>query len=402
MTLASPHKASLQISNQGKIHITHIVTSLEPGGLENGVVNLANLLDPERFQTSIICLERIGEFSQRLSDSTRLTCLNKPAGFRASSIARLAGIISETRPDIIHTHNLGPLIYGTLANLISGNTAAVLQGEHAQLRPDEKTLKRRIIRKLCYHGCEMIHTVSNGLRQDLITTGLPGDKIQAILNGVDCTRFSPVTETTRNQLRSQHGLPLDSLVIGIVGRFGAFKRHSRLIESFEQLAKSQPNLHLLMVGDHGPEKERVLGQVAASPYRDRIVWSGFQQQPADYYRMMDLLVVPSDNEGLSNAILEAMACGVPCVAHPACGANEVIIDGDNGILRPMEDVDQLSSVIQHIIDDPKKLRDIENEARRTAEEKFSIAAMLTGYSQMYENIYGKRTNTCRPIQSYTD
>lgn len=388
MTLAASNKVSVQANDSRKIKILHIVTSLEPGGLENGVVNLANLLDPHRFQTSIACLERVGEFAQRLNPRTSLSCLNKPAGFRPSAVAKLARMISETRPDIIHTHNLGPLIYGTLANLASGNTAVVLQGEHAQLRPDEKTLKRRLIRTLCYRGCKMIHTVSDGLRQDLIATGFPKHKIQAILNGVDCSRYSPVDEKTRAQLRTQHGLPAESIVIGIVGRFGAFKRHSRLIEGLEQLAPNHPNLHLLMVGDHGPEKERVMEQVAASSYRDRIVWSGFQKEPADFYRMMDLLVVPSDNEGLSNALLEAMACGVACLAHPACGANEVVVEGLNGILRPMGDADQLASVIQNVISDKQRLAIMGGLARRTAEEGFSIAAMLSGYSQIYEEICG--------------
>jgi glycosyltransferase involved in cell wall biosynthesis len=386
MTLAIPNEVSEQPLDRSKIKILHIVTSLEPGGLENGVVNLANLLDPDRFQTSIVCLERIGEFAQRLGDRTVLNCLEKSAGFRASAVAKLAQMISQTRPDIIHTHNLGPLIYGTLANIASGNTAVVLQGEHAQLRPDEKTVKRRLIRNLCYRGCKMIHTVSDGLRHDLIATGFPEDKIQAILNGVDCTQYSPVEEKARSLLRTQHGLPAESVVIGIVGRFGAFKRHSRLIQGFEQLAQNLPNLHLLMVGDHGPEKERVLEQVAASPYRDRIVWCGYQEQPANFYRMMDLLVVPSDNEGLSNAILEAMACGVTCVAHPACGANEVIIDGNNGILCRMEDADQLASAIRNAISDPQRLGDMSTQARRTAVEKFSIVTMILNYSRLYLNL----------------
>lgn len=391
MTLRSPNEVCLQNNDSRKVQILHIVTSLEPGGLENGVVNLANLLDPSRFQTSIVCLERVGEFAQRLNDRATLTCLHKSAGFRTSAVAALANIISENRPDIIHTHNLGPLIYGTLANLISGNTATILQGEHAQLRPDEKTLKRRLIRKLGYRRCKMIHTVSNGLREDLIATGLPGEKIQTILNGVDCTRFIPVDKTTREQLRTQHGLPADSVVIGIVGRFGAFKRHSRLVEAFEKLAKKHLNLRLLIVGDDGPEKERVLHQIATSPYHERIVWSGFQQQPADFYRMMDLLVVPSDNEGLSNAILEAMACGIACVTHPACGANEVIIDKHNGILHPMDDANQLASVIQDTISDPQRLRVMGIQARRAAEEQFSIAAMLSGYSDFYEQASEWRT-----------
>lgn len=386
MTTSASNPSQTDRVGRGKIRILHVVTSLEPGGLENGVVNLANQLDPSRFETSIACLERIGEFSRRLGKNTELTCLDKPPGFRLSAVLGLSRIISRTRPHIIHTHDLGPLIYGTLANLASGNSAVVLQGEHAQLRPDEKTTKRLLIRRACYMSCEMVHTVSSELRDDIVANGFPDEKIRVILNGVDCIRFSPITGEERVLLRKQHGLPEDSLVVGIVGRFGAYKRHARLIRGFEQLAVDNPQLQLLMVGDHGPEKEHVLGRVASSPFRERIVWCGFQNEPADYYRMMDLLVVPSENEGLSNALLEAMACGVACLAHPACGANEVIVDGINGMLRPMADTDQLASAIRTGIKNPLALRELGIEARRTAVEGFSMAAMTTGYGRIYDEI----------------
>lgn len=364
----------------------HLVTSLEPGGLENGVVNLANQLDPLRFETSITCIERIGQFAQRLGTATAVDCLEKPPGFRMGAVANLAKIISRSRPDIIHTHDLGPLIYGSLANLAGGNSAVVLHGEHAQLRADEKTLKRTLIRKACYLSCGMVHTVSGELRGDLVAHGFPENRIRVILNGVDCVRFSQVSIEERSILRTQHGLPKESLVVGIVGRFGAFKRHARLIRGFEQLAGERQDLHLLIVGDHGPEKDRVLEMVAASPYRERMVWAGFQNEPADFYRMMDLLVVPSENEGLSNALLEAMACGVTCLAHPACGANEVIDDDINGMLRPMADSEQLASAIRDAISNPQRLRELGTHARRTAEQDFSMAAMLSGYSRLYEEL----------------
>jgi glycosyltransferase involved in cell wall biosynthesis len=387
MTVSVTHPVSTQTIERRRIRILHVVTSLEPGGLENGVVNLANQLDPLRFETSITCLERVGEFAERLGSDTALTCLEKPPGFRFSAITQLARMIARKRPDIIHTHNLGPLIYGTLANIVSGNTAVVIQGEHAQLRPDEKTLKRRLTRNACYRSCGMVHTVSSGLRDDLVSNGFPNDKIRVILNGVDCIRFSPAVAEERKALRKQHGLPEDSLVVGIVGRFGAFKGHGKLIGGFEQLAGKNPHLCLLMVGDHGPEKDRVLEQAAASAYRERIKWSGFQTEPADFYRLMDLLVVPSGNEGLSNALLEAMACGVACLAHPACGANEVVVEGTNGMLRPMADTDQLANAISAAIADPSLLREMGAQARRTAVEGFSMAAMLSGYSRLYEEIY---------------
>lgn len=367
----------------------HLVTSLEPGGLENGVVNLVNGLDPTRFHTTIACLERVGDFAARLRSGVRVCCLDKPPGFHFSAARGLARLIRSERSDIVHTHNLGPLIYGSLAGLLSGGHAAILQGEHGQLRPAEMSLKRKWLRKAGYRICRGVHAVSAGLRADLVSHGFEGGKIRVILNGVDCDRFTPVPAEARAALRGKWGLGGDSVVIGIVGRFVALKGHARLIEAFERLAPEHPRLRLLIVGDHGPEREPILKQIGESPVRERIVWSGYQPETVDFYRMMDLLAVPSDSEGLSNVMLEAMACGVPCLAHPACGASEVIVDGANGLLREMSTAGALAAALGGIAFDAPLLSTLGRSARRTAENRFSLAAMVAGYSQLYEDLMNR-------------
>ena len=373
-----------------KIRILQLVTSLEPGGLENGVVNLANGLDPDRFHTTIVCLERVGDFAGRLRDGIRVICLDKPQGFRFPAVRKLAGIIRSERADVVHTHNFSPLIYGCLASLLTGCRAAVLQGEHGQLRPEEMTSKRRFLRHAGYRVCRSIHTVSAGLKSDLVDQGFSGDKMKVILNGVDCGRFTPVLGERRAALRETRGLEGDSVVIGIVGRFVALKGHARLIEAFERLASDHLRLRLLIVGDHGSEREKILRQIEESPVRENIVWSGYQQDTVDFYRMMDLLVVPSDSEGLSNVMLEAMACGVPCLAHPACGANEVIVDGENGLLREMSTPEALVAAIGEIAFDVTRLGALAAGARETAERRFSLAAMVAGYGELYGEMCGEK------------
>lgn len=370
-----------------RIHVLHLVTSLEPGGLENGVVNLANGLDPARFDTTIACLERTGDFAKRLNKDVRVICLDKAPGFRFSAARSLAQIIQTERVDIVHTHNLGPLIYGSLACTLSRNQAALLQGEHGQLRSQEMTAKRKWLRQVGYRISRRVHAVSAGLKSNLVSHGFPAEKIEVILNGVDCQRFAPVSDERRTVIRQAHGLEKDQVVLGIVGRFVALKGHARLIESFERLAEQYPKLRLLIVGDHGSERENILRQIEESPVRERIVWSGYQQDTVDFYRMMNLLVVPSDSEGLSNVMLEAMACGVPCLAHPACGASEVIIDNKNGLLREMSTPAALTTALGEIAFDAPRLSILGENALRTAEQQFSLTAMVNGYSQLYEELH---------------
>ncbi|WAC19625.1 glycosyltransferase [Luteolibacter sp. SL250] len=381
---------SREISPRGKIQVLHLVTSLEPGGMENGVVNISNRLDPLKFATTIACLERVGDFARRLREDVKVICFDKPPGFRFSVTPQLARAIRSVGADVLHTHNLGPLIYGTLGNILTGGRSVLLQGEHGQMRPDEMTPKRRWLRKAGYSACGAVHTVSAGLRTDLIDHGFSGEKIRVIINGVDCERFSPAAPEERASLREGWKLEKDSVVLGIVGRFAAFKRHTRLIEAFERLSPAQPRLRLLIVGDHGTAREAILRKIEESPVKDKIVWAGYQSDPVDFYKMMDLLVVPSDCEGLSNVMLEAMACAVPCLAHPACGANEVVVDGVNGFLREMATPEALASVLGGIASDLPLLAELGAGARSTAEQRFSLASMVNGYARLYEELAGRK------------
>lgn len=374
-------------------HVVHLVTSLEPGGLENGVVNLANSLNPKRYRTSIVCLERLGEFCHRLNASVTVECLEKSPGFQWAIGRRLGRRLRKSQVDLLHTHNLGPLIYGLLASWGGQAPWEIIQGEHAELRPDETVFHRLWTRRLGYRRCAAVHAVSEGLRRELVElVGLDETRSRAILNGVDCNRFSPVLKEQQERERSESAIGVDEFVIGIVGRFGAFKRHDRLLEAFEALEGrvGGRRLHLLVVGDHGPEKERMTRAFKATPFAEQISWVGFQLDPAPHYRLMDLLVIPSENEGLSNAMLEAMASGVPCLAHPACGAAEVIRDGENGWLRSMESADALAGELASLVGEVGQVASAGLAARKTAEQRFSLSTMIEGYARLYEEVLAKR------------
>ena len=109
--------------------------------------------------------------------------------------------------------------------------------------------------------------------------GVSPAKLRTTINGVDCNHFSPLEGNGQAILRKDLNLPEDAFLLGILGRFGPFKRHTMLLKAFEILAESRPDLHLLVVGDNGSERDKVLGLIESSQYRDRITWAGFQIDP---------------------------------------------------------------------------------------------------------------------------
>jgi len=363
------------------IRVLHVVFSLDAGGMENGIVNVTRALEGRGFEIHICCLARGGRFVERLPLPDRVCALGKQEGFSPGLIRSLSRHIQSLSPHVIHTHNFGPLIYTALA--APGARRRTLHGEHAALTPGELAPHRRLLRRFLYRRVRQVHTVSTALRESLIAHGFAARRITIITNGVDADRFSP---GSRQQAREQTALPRDATILGLFGRFGAFKRHIPLIEAFERLPAGAQPAHLLFVGGGGPMEAAVRERAAASPCAQRIHMAGFQADTLPWYRSLDLLVIPSTNEGLSNALLEAMACGVPVLGHHVCGNADVIADSQNGLLRDLGSPEALHTALAAILARPEALPPLGDSARRTARQDFSLAAMAAGYAAQYRRI----------------
>ena len=247
----------------GRLKILHVLSSLEPGGMEIGVANVAKRLPEDEFEVHVCCLERGGAFVERLPHPERVTILHKLPGFSLRAAAGVARVIRRVGVDVVHSHNLGPLTYSVLATGL-GLWRPILQGEHGVFQPGEDTPRRRLQRRWMNRCCRRIHTVSESLRRFLIEHGYPGETIVPILNDVDTERFKPLD---RAAMRRCFGLPTEGQFVGIVRRFDPRKKHVLLIEAFNRGAARL--------------------------------------------------------EGLSNALLEAMPCGVPALDSPDILAREL-------------------------------------------------------------------------------
>ncbi len=356
--------------------VLHVVTSLDPGGMENGVCNIANGLATRGIRSHVACLERPGAFAARLSSPENVHVLGKRGGFSLRAVFRLAKAIRGTSAALLHTHNLGPLIYASLATL-GGRTCRIIHGEHALLAPWELQPRRIRQRTRLYRHCRAIHTVSDGQIEELLRLGLRHSCLVAIANGVDTGHFCPGDSAAE---KARLKLPAGSVTIGLVGRFGPFKRHDALIGAFAEIAPRFPLAHLVFIGGGGSEESRIRELAAPHP---RIHFTGFQQDPAPFYRALDLLVIPSINEGMSNAALEAMACGVPVLGNLGCGHEQIISNGGDGILADLSSPGRVAAELTKLLETRARLVDMGSAARMTATAKFSLTAMLDRYEQLY-------------------
>jgi glycosyltransferase involved in cell wall biosynthesis len=363
------------------LHILHVLDSLAPGGLENGVVNVARRLHGDGFEIGAACLRFRGEFAARMPDPDLVAVMGKGEGFSWAAVRALRRHLRESRADLVHTHNLGTLIYAALATW-GGRTHPIVHGEHGQLQSPDLTWKRLLQRRWLFPLCRSVHTVSGGLREHLRELGLdPRRRIVVTPNGVDCERFRPVDDS--GAAKAALGLPPEALVVGIVGRLVALKRHELLFEALDRLAGSVPRLHLLVVGDGGADREALIRAMETHPQAGRLLWTGHRDDLERCYAAMDLLAAPSEVEGLSNAVLEAMACGVPVLAHRACGNAEVIRDGEDGFLAEIRDGASLAGKLGDLLGSPDRLRRTGEVARLAVQERFSMEAMVESYRLLY-------------------
>jgi glycosyltransferase involved in cell wall biosynthesis len=212
---------------------------------------------------------------------------------------------------------------------------------------------------------------------------LGAGKLKPIINGVDTSRFCPRDGHDR---RSMLGIPPGHLTIGIVSRFGPYKRHDVLIEAFERLRGRGLPVHLLVIGAGGVEEERIKRHCQSSREAAFIHFGGFTPEPEHFYPALDLLVLPSITEGLSNAVLEAMACGVPVLSHNSCGSSEAIESGVDGLVADLGSPELLAQEMEHLLADRAKLRQLGQRARETVLQRFSLERMTREYAALYDSL----------------
>jgi sugar transferase (PEP-CTERM/EpsH1 system associated) len=362
--------------------VAHVIHSLAIGGLENGVVNLVNTSGP-RFRHVIICITGDGSLRNRLTPTVETFMLRKRPGNDAAAFLRLVRILREIRPAIMHSRNWAALDAIPAARL--AGVGVVVHGEHGReaADPHGRNARRNRIRRLLHPLVSQFITVARDLERWLVEdVGLPRRKVLTIRNGVDLARFG---HTDRLEARRSLGFPEDGLVVGTVGRLDPVKDQAGLLQAFTGLLPAHPQAWLLVAGD-GPCRENLLRRAASLGISERVRFLGERTDVPVVFGAMDLFVLPSIAEGMSNTMLEAMASGLPVVATRVGGNAELVEDGANGRLVLPQDVAALTTAMAAYLDD-SHLRSLHGKAsRERAVDHFGLERMSGAYTGLYSRL----------------
>lgn len=364
-------------------HIVHVVHRFDTGGMENGMVNLFNTLPPQRYRHTVVALTDYSDFRHRITaQEVEFHALHRAPGHGLGWMVRLWKLLRRLKPDLVHTRNLAALEAQFVA--AAAGIRATVHGEHGRDVFDlhGRNWKYNLLRRAARPFVTNYIAVSRDLETWLHTTiGVMPRKLHQIYNGVDSVKFHP-----RVGPRPDSDHP-GSIVFGAVGRMVEVKDYPTLTRAFIQLMHDQPvrseRARLVIIGE-GPARA-ICQQLLQEAGFAHLAWlPGERHDVADIMQTFDVFVLSSRNEGISNTILEAQASGLPVIATAVGGNIELVEDGVNGTLVRPDDVADMAQALLGYLDAPARVAEHGGNARRQAEQRFSIPAMAGAYAAVYE------------------
>ena len=375
---------------QSRPLVAHVMYRFDVGGLENGVVNLINRMPAYRH--AVVALTRITDFRRRIQrDDVEFVELDKTPGHLIADFPRLYRIFRKLRPSIVHTRNLAALEASVPAWM--AGVPVRIHGEHGRDVGDLDGSNRKYqwVRRFYSPFVSQWIALSRDLEGYLVDrVHIPSKRISQIYNGVDTQKFRGTGDSG-----GIAGCPFRSpehWLVGTVGRMAEVKDQLLLANAFVRLLEQRPELkarlRLVMIGD-GPLRSRCADILAAAGMADLTWLPGERNDVPDILRGLDCFVLPSLAEGISNTILEAMACGLPVIATRVGGNVELVQDGMTGRLVPVSDIQSMADAIAHYADEPDVAMADGRHGREIVEQHFSMESMEASYRGLYDRLLFK-------------
>ena len=373
--------------------VAHIIYSLATGGLENGLVNIINRSPVGRYRHVIICLTTADEFAQRISaEDVQVVELHMREGHDFHAYRRLRRVLKALRPDIIHSRNMAAL-ESQLCGLGLAKVKRV-HGEHGREVNDldGSNWKYLLIRKFMRLFIHRYVAVSKDLASWLtLMVHVRSQNVRQIYNGVDHSRFAPQNVKPLALLPARWQELDGILVVGTVGRLTPVKDQQLLLQAAAQLRDECPELfsriRLVIVGD-GPLYAELSRKIEELKLQE-IVWlAGDRHDVPSLLQVMDVFVLPSLGEGISNTVLEAMASGLPVIATAVGGNVELVEEGFNGSLVPVGDVKALSNALAALLNNNEERARQGANARERVCNNFDWNLTVNAYLGVYDELLG--------------
>jgi L-malate glycosyltransferase len=362
--------------------VMQVVLSLTPGGTEHLVVQICKRL-PAEYGTVVCCLDAEGEWAADLqARGIEVRALRRRAGFRPQVGRAIAQFAAERDIDVLHCHQYSSFVYGRIAAMWN-RRLKIVYTEHGRLSDAPPSWKRRLVNPLLSRFDSSIVAVSHELRDYMIESRFPSERVRVIHNGIEpAVAASPLD---RRRARMLLGLDDRAFVVTTVARLDPVKDLVTLLDAFAHVRTRVPSARLVIVGD-GPERQRLEARAAQDDLAGSVRITGYRADVRALLPAADVYASSSISEGVSITILEAMATGIPVVATAVGGTPEILSDGTGGILVPSRDPARMGAAIVSLAEDHRQRAALAGAARHRLETSFTIDRMVDDYARTYRGL----------------
>lgn len=372
------------------IKVLNIITDANIGGAGRVLMNYLKHRDRGEFDVSVALprgsalLKPLGELDVKLYEVDGIASKS----FSLGAIGKLRRVVREADPDIVHTH-------GSLSGRIAGRREgrAVIFTRHSvfPVKPYmKKGLGRFLNRLVNVRYADRIVAVSPAARDNLTEAGVPEDRIEVVMNGVDAVerRSGEALEA----FREKAGVKPGDFTAGILARIEDYKGHTDILEALKLLKDRGRTVKLLVAGA-GSYEEAVRKRTEELGLSDQVTFLGFVTDVAGFLSVLDVQLNASwGTEATSMSLLEGFSMGLPAVVSDYGGNPWVVSDGENGLIFPSRDTAALAERLERLMDDPSLLQKLGGRAREVFEARFTVDHFASELERVYRTTLEERKN----------
>jgi glycosyltransferase involved in cell wall biosynthesis len=362
--------------------ISFLIPTLDRSGAEKQLTLLACGLPKDRFQVEVIVLTRGGPYEDDLRQAgVRVTVFGKRHKLDLGILRSLRRRLREQPPDILHTWLFAANAYGRLA-LPRNRGFKVVVSERC-VDSWKSTWQLWLDRRLIGRTDRLLansHSVADFYKQE----GIPESVISVIPNAV---AVPPAPAISRPQLLAELSLPEDVKLVGYVGRLAKQKQLETLLWGLQVLRQADDKSRMLIIGD-GPEREHLEVYAREVECADFVRFLGHREDASSLLHHLDAFWLASSFEGMSNSLMEAMACGVPVIASDIPPNRELIRNGEHGYLVNVGDGVGYAQYTAKLFRETELRQSLANAARIRMEADFSVERMIAAHVQLYDSLAG--------------
>lgn len=373
-----------------KIKILHVSAS-SVGGIGRIILDIANLLDKDRFEVSVSFGPEYSLDKEFVKNNIRIyrTSISRRMRLLANvkALYQLYHILKKEKFDIVHTYTSTGGLVGRIASKLSNTPVTIYHAAGYPLHQTQFSLSKRalflFLERILNYFTDHYVAMSESLKQQTIEKGIArSEKISVIYHGVDLRRFDYVPCKDTNKLKRELELKHGVSVIGTIGRLDTQKGVCFLLRAASIILKLFPETIFLVVGD-GPLRPQLEKLSQDLNISRKVLFTGWIEDVPNVLSVMDIFCLPSLWEAFGIVLVEAMAMRLPIVAANVEGIPEVMKDGETGILVPPKKPEALAAAIMKLLKDKTLARQMGEAGRKRVEEFFLMNTIIGEYERLY-------------------